>query len=526
MSIRGRIITMVVLLEVILMITAGVLVFQEHLKREDEVLFYIETSLKNHFLRSANEIDKRYSSRIAGFVRSNPNIVTAFIHGDRETLDRLLSEKIKTLHKEDAFFEGISFAYKDGTIFYHSGNPARIGRNVLHVPFARQSLEAQKPLGGLVLSLSGLAYRYSYPVFSENGYVGIIVLIIQPTKAMSLLRDDFNAESGILVEKGFVDRFENREVTYVGNQILIAAQGDSFNDQDFLEKLPQGTAVEEFKVHGQTYRKFTTLPLRNYRGNGIGNVVTVLNITERCQEFRRSWIKALIIFGSVFLLTVLVLFMGINFFLKQVKRLQSGLESKVAQRTAALQDLNEKLSEEILERERAQQLLQELSERDVLTGIYNRRKFNDYYDVEWSAAKRERRPLSLLMIDIDFFKIYNDRYGHLAGDEALTMVAKGIDACVRRPRDFVARYGGEEFVCLLPEMCQDAAHAMAEKIRQHIEELHYIHEFSQAANVITVSIGVASLIPTEQQAKEELIDQADKALYLAKKKGRNCSEVI
>ena len=122
--------------------------------------------------------------------------------------------------------------------------------------------------------------------------------------------------------------------------------------------------------------------------------------------------------------------------------------------------------------------LKELSEKDVLTGIYNRRKFNSYYETEWSAARREGRVLSLLMIDIDLFKIYNDRYGHLAGDQALHQVAVTLNQTVSRPRDFVARYGGEEFICLLPETSQQAAVQLAEAMRRHVEDLHYIHEFS------------------------------------------------
>jgi len=516
---------MVLLLEIVLMVTAALLFFNEHQKREYETLFYIGNSLKNHFEGNAREAEQRYSSRVAGFVKSNPAIIDAFIGKDSAHIERLLEKKIQTLHKEDDFFCCITFVFRDGTVFYHSQNAQRIGQNVASVPFAKESFESQEPVSGLVLSLAGLAYRYSYPVFDKKRYVGMVVLVVRPTRAMTMLADDFNAECGIFVDRKYVARYEDENVRYISDKALVAWQGESFTDTGFVEALLEGDALERFEFCGQTYRKFAPLTIRNYRDEKIGQVLTVLNTTKQFDEFRASLIQAGGLFCGVFILTLMSLFWGTGFFLKQVQSLQQSLELKVAKRTSALEALNETLSLEIQERKKAQRALKELSEKDVLTGIYNRRKFNSYYETEWSAARREGRVLSLLMIDIDLFKIYNDRYGHLAGDQALHQVAVTLNQTVSRPRDFVARYGGEEFICLLPETSQQAAVQLAETMRRHVEDLHYIHEFSDAANVITVSIGVASMIPGKNQAKEELIDLADKALYLAKNDGKNCTRV-
>lgn len=523
MSIRGRIISMVLLLEIVLMVTAALLFFNEHQKREHETLFYIGNSLKNHFERNARETEQRYSSRVAGFVKSNPAVIDAFIRKDSEQIVQLLEKKIETLHKEDDFFYCITFAFRDGTVFYHSKNSHRIGHNVASIPFARESIDSQKPVSGLVLSLAGLAYRYSYPVFDQERYVGMIVLVVKPTRAITMLADDFNAECGIFVDRKYVARFEDKNVHYIKGQALVAWQGESFANSGFFEALFEAKALERFEFRGQIYRRFAPLEIRNYRGEKIGEVLTALNSTKKYHEFRASLIHAGGLFCGVFVLTLMSLFGGTGFFLKQVRSLQESLELKVEKRTSALQALNETLSLEVQERKKAQKALKELSEKDVLTGIYNRRKFNTYYETEWNAAKREGRELSVLMIDIDLFKIYNDRYGHLAGDQALHQVAIALDQAVSRPRDFVARYGGEEFICLLPETSQAAAVQLAERMRQHVEDLHYIHEFSETANVITISVGVASMIPGKKQAKEELIDLADKALYLAKSDGRNCT---
>ncbi|WP_316347285.1 diguanylate cyclase [Desulfuromonas acetoxidans] len=525
MSIRGRIISMVLLLEIVLMVTAALLFFNEHKKREHETLFYIGNSLKNHFERNARETEQRYSSRVAGFVKSNPAVIDAFIRKDSARMVHLLERKVETLHKEDDFFYCITFVFSDGTIFYHSKDLHRIGQNVASIPFAREGFESRKPVSGLVLSLAGLAYRYSYPVFDQERYVGMIVLVVKPTRAITMLADDYNAECGIFVDRKYVARFEDKNVREIKGQALVAWQGKSFSDAGFTEALFKAKALERFEFSGQIYRRFAPLPIQNYRGEKIGEVLTALNTTKEYHEFRASLMHAGGLFFCVFILTLMSLFGGTGFFLKQVRSLQESLELKVAKRTSALQALNETLSFEIQERKKAQRALKELSEKDVLTGIYNRRKFNTYYETEWSAARREGRVLSLLMIDIDLFKIYNDRYGHLAGDQALHQVAITLNQTVSRPRDFVARYGGEEFICLLPETSQQAAVQLAETMRQHVEDLHYIHEFSDTANVITVSIGVASVIPEKNQAKEELIDLADKALYLAKRDGRNCTRI-
>ncbi|MDY0191502.1 MAG: diguanylate cyclase [Desulfuromonas sp.] len=246
-----------------------------------------------------------------------------------------------------------------------------------------------------------------------------------------------------------------------------------------------------------------------------------MNITHERAAFINSIKQLAVICCVIFFFTIIVLYWGTGFFLRQVEELQQQLELKVLHRTKALEEVNQQLAREIEEHKLSQKALQNLSEQDMLTGIANRRKFNDYYDIEWNAACRDKRVLSLLMIDIDYFKPYNDKYGHLAGDDALVQVATTLKQSLLRPRDFVARYGGEEFVCLLPETTMSAAIKLAERLRQKIEDLQYIHEFSPAAAVVTISVGIATTIPESSQAKEDLLDQADKALYKAKKDGRN-----
>ena len=521
MSVRGRIIGLVLFLEVILMVTAAFLFIDQHNDNEQQAYHYISNSLKNQLQRNAADTQKRYANRIAGFVKSNHAIVAAFIQHDREELARRIEKKIETLSKEDDLFFSLNFVYKDGTVFYHSKTPEREGRNVSHIPFARDSFAAQKPRGGLVLSLAGLAYRYSYPVFDGNEYIGMAVIVIEPTRSITRLERDFDAQSGILVRSDYIDRFENKKVTFVGNKALVASAGKVFSNPDFLATLGQNPQIESVKFSARMFQRLSTLPLKNYEGNIIGEIITVLDVTEMHEAFHKSLLNAGALFIIIFLLTIVVLYAGIGFILQQLERLQQNLESKVHRRTRALQEVNLQLSSEIQERKRIQAALEDISEKDVLTRVYNRRKFDAYYTTEWNASKRDKRMISLLMVDIDCFKAYNDCYGHLAGDEALVDVATVIHETVSRPRDFVARYGGEEFVCVLPETTMDAAALIAEKMRERVETLCIPHVESANAEAITVSIGVASAIPESSHAKEDLIQMADEALYKAKNSGRN-----
>lgn len=156
---------------------------------------------------------------------------------------------------------------------------------------------------------------------------------------------------------------------------------------------------------------------------------------------------------------------------------------------------------------------------DSLTGLSNRRHFDDYLASEWARAKREGQCLGIILIDIDCFKAYNDHYGHLAGDRCLRQVAAGLKTVPQRPGDLVARYGGEEFVIVLPNTSD--AESVAERCRSKIEWLQIPHDFSEAARVVTISVGVSIVRPGEAVTLKGALAEADQALYQAKHAGRN-----
>lgn len=174
-----------------------------------------------------------------------------------------------------------------------------------------------------------------------------------------------------------------------------------------------------------------------------------------------------------------------------------------------------------LELKRHRDRLTDLAYMDGLTGVANRRRFDEYAALEWRRARRHHRPVSVLMIDVDRFKHYNDRYGHLQGDACLQRVASALRRQLNRPADLLARYGGEEFVCILPETPGEGAHTLAERMRQAVEQLGIEHQGAPEDQRVTVSIGVASTVVDVASSLEETLAAADAHLYRAKASGRN-----
>ncbi|PZO40513.1 MAG: hypothetical protein DCF19_11460 [Pseudanabaena frigida] len=174
----------------------------------------------------------------------------------------------------------------------------------------------------------------------------------------------------------------------------------------------------------------------------------------------------------------------------------------------------------------ANQELERLVNLDGLTQIANRRCFNERIVHEWQRLHREQQPLSLLMFDVDYFKRYNDHYGHQMGDTCLVKIAQAVNHLMCRPADLVARYGGEEFIVILPNTDLDGAIAVADRIHIEIQNLQIPHQYSDVSDVVSVSLGIACDIPNIERSPYVLINQSDQALYYAKQKGRNQSVIF
>lgn len=192
---------------------------------------------------------------------------------------------------------------------------------------------------------------------------------------------------------------------------------------------------------------------------------------------------------------------------RQLRQQVALKEIEVAERTAELEEAYEKLKG--------------MSKTDPLTGIPNRREFDLFEARAWRLGMREKEPVAVILLDIDFFKIYNDTLGHQAGDDCLRHVAQVLTTCATRPLDLVARYGGEEFVAVLGGSNMHDALVVAERMREAVQGLAIEHPGS-SHSVVTVSVGIASMVPEDGKDSESVIKAADEALYYAKAAGRNC----
>ncbi|NOZ54108.1 MAG: diguanylate cyclase [Gammaproteobacteria bacterium] len=192
---------------------------------------------------------------------------------------------------------------------------------------------------------------------------------------------------------------------------------------------------------------------------------------------------------------------------KEIERHQKNLEYLVAERTAKLNNANAKL--------------EKLARNDSLTGVYNRRHFNEVIEMELRRTRRTKDPLSLVLCDVDYFKNYNDSYGHVAGDNCLKQVASALAQGFKRASDLVARFGGEEFAVILPGTNSKRALCVANNLLQIVRELNIPHDSSPISKFVTLSIGVATIQSEERMDTKTLLELADKELYRAKKQGRN-----
>ncbi|NLF43576.1 MAG: diguanylate cyclase, partial [Bacteroidales bacterium] len=205
----------------------------------------------------------------------------------------------------------------------------------------------------------------------------------------------------------------------------------------------------------------------------------------------------------------------------KLTEVNTNLDKIVSHRTKALVESNEKIEQQKHELEKVNRQLQKLSLKDHLTQLWNRRKYDETINSEWNRCLRYQRPIALMLLDIDYFKEYNDFYGHLAGDECLTKIGQTIKNSLSRSTDMAARYGGEEFIVLLPDSGKEEAIKIADMLRLKTESMNIPHEKSSVSNYVTVSIGVTSTVPDGNSSYQDLFNVADRALYQAKNAGRN-----
>jgi diguanylate cyclase (GGDEF)-like protein len=250
--------------------------------------------------------------------------------------------------------------------------------------------------------------------------------------------------------------------------------------------------------------------------------MAAVHFTADGMSYSTAWTAPDDTLGAIAVIAVAIFVLAVALITAAVDKARfrrlSAAHDKLARAQSELLQSQEQLKE-------ANALLSELSIRDGLTGLYNRRHFDAVLGTEWRRAVRSRTPLSLLMIDVDCFKMLNDRYGHQRGDDCLREIARVLEDLPRRGYDTSARYGGEEFAILLPEADAQGAFKVAESIRRGVLDLQIDNEGCSTGPYLSVSIGICTRRPTPEQEPESMVRDADTALYGAKQLGRNRTEI-
>jgi diguanylate cyclase (GGDEF)-like protein len=489
-------------------------------------------------------VDHEYQQEIQKINKVSTNLILAYdesIRRNFENIDEVLVS-LKQEYEKNAFIrnESITRIYsmqslpvlhisamdESGNIFV-SSNPEQLKQNRSYREYYRkhqagdlQLLLVSKAVPARLLQGENswtfhLSYRLNKP---DGSFGGVVAAAVDPMYFAKLFRQmDLGKESTI----GMQDMDGNVLARQAGDQFSAGMNIAGAELYNHIKTAGRGFYITVSAI--DNVRRFISY----FR---MPDYPIVLAISEKETEVltpyyeRRTAYSESAILASLFLVGACWLLILLE---KRLHDANENLELGVKERTKELDTANEKLSEQNeeleamnVELEALNETLQRLTLVDGLTGIANRRYFDEYLEREWRTGQRQRKPLSLIMADIDFFKIYNDTYGHQGGDDCLKDIAGVLEKCIKRVTDLAARYGGEEFVVVLPDTDLAGAMIVAEKIRQRVEDMK-IENREAPGRLVTISIGVASMTPSGEESPSSLIAQADKAMYQAKRTGRN-----
>jgi len=279
----------------------------------------------------------------------------------------------------------------------------------------------------------------------------------------------------------------NLVVSKAGKQVAVGRPGDCFGEMALIERRERSATLRA--LDDTLVLEIPEAAFRDHLSQNPGALMALLRVfSERSRRDLDSLVSA---------------------------------NLKLLAQAEEMDKKNRELTETRRQLEHRNRDLERISALDTLTQIANRRRFDTVLRQEWRRSARDESPLSLVFCDIDYFKRFNDTYGHQAGDECLVRVAQAMEETLNRPADLVARYGGEEFIALLVDTGLEGARMLAERMRSRVEGLNVEHRASGVASHLTVSLGVASIVPKPAVRPEDLVDRADRALYAAKEGGRN-----
>ncbi len=350
---------------------------------------------------------------------------------------------------------------------------------------------------------------------------GEIVLAKLLTKLMKIVIENAGAQKGFLVLEGENNWLIEAEGTANEDDVVIL-QSMPVDSVDSTQKPLLSTAIINYVAHTQ---ENVVLNDATYEGQFIRDpyIVTIQPKSILCTPLLNQGKLSGILYLENNLTTGAFTPQRVE--ILRILSAQAAISIENSRLYTQLEDYSRTLEQKVEQRTKALQLanqeLERLANLDGLTQVANRRYFDEYLAREWLRLTREQQPLSLILFDVDFFKRYNDHYGHQAGDQCLIQVSQAAKQAIKRPADLVARYGGEEFVIVLPNTNIQGATSLAQGIQDELQRLQISHLKSEVSSFVTISLGLACQIPTPGSEFGQLVGNADKALYMAKRQGRN-----
>ena len=515
------------------------------------------TSSEHLFLKGLNEQGKQYKNafglalaanktsvlQVATIIANDPEVRRIFIKANKaiKTTGQHSSEatalRKKLLAYCEPYWTGLAREFDVRHLHFHlapSGDsflrihqPGKFADNlsaIRHtVTYANRTM---RPTGGLEIGRASLGIRGIHPVVESkpvsNDKVSVGSIDVGSSAAVTLdhFKSHFGADIAILLDHNLLKKivWPDFNQAYVERGIIGNYAIEESTRPDLTKLLTEASTLlpsqgtNLISIDGRDYA-LTRFPLSDFLGSidkdrsPIGLVTVFADITSHLTELEASLLHNSLNALGIFLVLEVILFLLWSLS-------HRGLQQLVNSRTNALQQTKVSL-------EQANRKLEQLANYDALTGIANRRSFNMALDREWAHAIRNNTPISLIMCDVDYFKQYNDIYGHQEGDKCLHQVAQALHKAIRRGTDMLARYGGEEFSALLPNTDYKTAKYLAKKMKDQVAMLKLSHKGSIIGDHVTVSFGVATLLAKPGNNQNLLVKAADEALYHAKSTGRD-----
>ena len=417
---------------------------------------------------------------------------------ERESVENARRQEYPEFEITERHKQGLMVRAQNRTEYYPvyyveptTGNETAFGFDLASNPSRHETLKLSRDTGKILATASITLVQETS---NQKGFLTFLPIYHGQANTIAKRRDNINGFILGVYRIGDIFNKSTLHTSAVGINMSLYDETEPIIDN--VLHIHRASADEILQADFEYHKQLPEFAGRTW---SIVATPTVGYISER------RGILPYVIFGSGLIIVIFV-----SIFLYLISQRSIVVKQLVQEKTKELSEANEKL--------------RQISLTDGLTGIANRRCYDNYLEKEWMRAIREKTPITIIMIDIDDFKLFNDHYGHSAGDKCLRNVARTLNSLFKRPADLVARYGGEEFSIVLPNT--DNAFSIANNCRAAIEDLHILHEHSNVSNEVTISVGVSSAIPSGIMDPYELVNYADKALYRAKESGRNRVEKI